>query len=218
MAKNTPKPISVPSLDDVHPAYGRMVIRQRELLTRRSELETEMQRIRRGKAPKRLVAADASERAGRAAALLGDVVEGASEYKVTSKNPITLDEHYEKLSEELGDVNAALAILAAELPAAERAANEAAVAAVKPDYNAALRDLAVAVAKTAALHDRVRAATVAMNHEDVRWVGRLANPVNIGHVFGDGMDRDTRARRFIKDCVDAGIVGAHEVEAVGYAD
>ncbi len=212
MVKTNHKTIVVPTLTDAHSPLGALQTRLRELEARRSELESDLVRIRRGKPPKSIADTHAAERSARSAALVGDVIHDAGSYRVRNPAPISFDAEAEALREELADVEGAISILKAELPAADNAAQDAVCSTIEGDFKALLRQLAVSVARTAALHARFKAVTTDLNHWDIKWTSRLPNPASIASAFGDGRDTNNKADAFLRDVVAAGVIGIHEVE------
>lgn len=207
----TPTPVVVQTLEQADPEYAALVAKIGTLEARRAEIERDIDRVRRGKsvAIRAVDSAATAEHAGRVAALVGDF---AVEAIAVAEKRITAAEHVANLRSELDAVMAALEILKPKVAPAKAAASAKIVAEVRPDYDAAIRRTALALASALAGHREMQRITSGLNDNGVQWTGHLAQPASITRGLGEGWDRETQPDRFIADAIRDGFVTNAEIE------
>lgn len=199
--------IMVPTMEEAHPPLAALTARKVDLDSRSRELEHDLMRLRRGKAPKSAVAAAAAEGQARAAELVRDLVDTDG---VAPRVRVDLEGIRHQMQGELDAVNAAMALVDREIEKAKVTAANTVVEKVRPTYEAALTDLASAIAVAIEAHDRATAITNEMTQDGTPWTGRLPQPMSLRSVFGAAGETDTRARTFLRDLAAAGLYAKGE--------
>ena len=210
MAKS--KPLQIPSLTEASQEYGAIINRLRELEARRSEIEREIQKIKRGRIPAGMIDHASRGRGERAAALLGDVLGADAPSFEVQPSAADMAEHLDKLRVELADVEAAIAILKVKQSPAHTEASRLVCEAVREGYETSIRRTALALAPVLAAHREMLRITSELSDGDVRWVSHLAQPTSLRRALGEPWDRDTAADRFIQEAIASGFVTDKEIE------
>lgn len=198
----TKQPFAIPTMEEAYPPLAALLARKNELDARSRELEHDLSRLRRGKAPTSALAAAAADRQSRAAELVGDLVETD---RAAPRVRIDMEALRHQIQAELDATIAALGLVTKEAERAKGVAAIAVVDKVRPEYEAALRDLAKAIATAVEAHDRATAITADMTQAGTPWTGRLPQPMSLRSVFGAAGEADTRARIFLLEVAAAGL-------------
>lgn len=214
---SAPSPVVIQTLEQADPDYAALVAKIGTLEARRTAIERDIDRARRGKSVtiRAVDTAATAEHAGRVAALVGDF---AVEAIAIAEKRITAAEHVANLRSELDAVMAALDILKPKVAPAKAAASAKIVASVRLAYEASIRRTALALADALAGHREMRRITSALNDNGIAWMGHLAQPANITRGLGEAWDRETQPDRFIADAIRDGFVTSAEIEEARNGD
>ena len=198
--------ISVPSLDEVSPAYAGLIAKRLDLDARKSVLERQIEELRSGKVPQSLVKAATD----RALALVGDDVP-SGDFSIRP-SPEDIQSLVAEQNAELRSIEGAISIVDAKLPAASQEASKKVCESVRSAYFAALREVALAVVPAVTAHREYLRLVEELNVGDVRWQAYLPQPASLRRAFGNFSQTDQAILNFLSDLVAAGIITNEETK------